>query len=85
MFSGGGSLFPREIFVHTSEQGAPIKLTVGGEEASFAADFTTPTATIGEAGKLSVTTTLTPLHDGARLKTADSAVAAQLKALGYIE
>jgi hypothetical protein len=85
VFGAEGSLFPREIFTHTATPSAPLTVQVDDEEQTFTADFSTPTATVGRLGRVLVTTTLTPLHDGAQLKTADAAVAAQLRALGYLE
>lgn len=85
VFAGSSSLFPREIFTHTAQLGAALTVQADDAEATFSADFSTPTATLGRVGKVEVTTTLTPLHAGAQLKTADAAVAAQLRALGYLE
>lgn len=85
VFSADGGLFPREVFAHPATLSAPLTVQVDKEVQTFTADFSTPTATIGRLGRMQITTTLTPLHDGAQLKTADAAVAAQLRALGYIE
>jgi arylsulfatase A-like enzyme len=85
VFSAPGGLFPREVFTCTATPGEPLTVQVDDEEQTFTTDFSTPTALLGRLGRVTVTTTLTPLHDGARLKTADAAVAAQLRELGYLE